>query len=94
MKQNHNKDHEIKTRFGMVNVSYGEWRGKYQSIFFEGHKDAVIWVVGQRLESTDTCYEHMFRVRNLELIDVPSVLYGRRIKKLKAECEWTSYCGD
>lgn len=86
---------EIDTRFGKVTETYDDkWRGHYQSIFFEGRPDAVFYVIGEHLRDTSTCYEHTFRVRNVESIEEPGGIWGTTRTRLKVECEWTSYVGD
>lgn len=85
------KVHKESTRFGEYTLTYGEWRGLYQQMWFEGQPDPVFWAIGQRLNATSNCYEHTFQVRKVETSEKGD---WNKYQWVKAECEWTSYVGD
>lgn len=86
------KVHKEHTRFGDYTLTYGEYRGHYQSMFFEGPLNAVFWTIGERLNNTSHCYEHTFQVRKVEIIQKGET--WNPYQWVKVECEWTSYVGD
>lgn len=83
--------HKEHTRFGDYTLTYGEYRGHYQEMWFEGRPDAVFWAIGQRLNGTSTCYEHTFQVRKVEATERGD---WNKYQWVKVTCEWTSYVGD
>jgi hypothetical protein len=87
--------HKLTTRFGEATLTYGEYRGHYQTMWYEGSHDAVFWLVGQQLDKTSTCYEHTFQVIKVESTLKNKGQWGSPDRfDIKAECQWTSYVGD
>lgn len=87
--------HALHTRFGDATLTYGEYSGHYQTMWYEGAIEAVFWLVGKQLNDTSTCYEHTFQVEKIELVLTHKGQYGNPDRfHLKAECKWTSYVGD
>lgn len=89
------KVHTLTTRFGEATLTYGEYEGHYQTMWYEGALDAVFWLVGKELDNTSTCYEHTFQVEKVETVLKRKGEYGWPDHfYVRAECKWTSYVGD
>jgi hypothetical protein len=87
--------HQIHTRFGDATLTYGEYRGLRQTMWYEGRFDAVFWLIGKQLDGTSTCYEHTFRVEKVEMVLKHAGQWGNPdLYDVKVECSWTSYVGD
>ena len=87
--------HKLRTRFGEVTLTYGEYEGQYQKMWYEGPAEAVFLAVAGSLEATTTCYEHMFQITNIEITKESQGMYeGECHQQLKVTCKWTSYAGD
>lgn len=84
--------HKLHTRFGDATLTYGEYRGIYQHMWFEGPLEAVFWLIGERLNGTSQCYEHTFQVEKVEVIEKGP--YWNKFQWVKVECKHTSYVGD
>jgi hypothetical protein len=87
--------HKLHTRFGEATLTYGDYEGHYQSMWYEGPSEALFWLVGKGLNDTSTCYEHTFQVVKIEITKESRGMYeGELHQHLKVTCKHTSYVGD